>query len=213
MPERRLLQRTDLKVFAKGYATLGGGKVFPFGAMVTNLSESGAKLALNPDSMERFNQISLLEIQDVTFDKAPVTLDIISYVQDNVGVKGRVAYAASTGDGAVFGVEFGGLDDDSRAGVRRVIEAKPELEMADDAVSEAERAFSSMGEFLAELTAYSINSGKEETFRIAGELFLFVGMHISPSGEPHLDLIESQDRPGKIFCPDCKAYVDTGSML
>lgn len=213
MPERRRSQRTDLKVFARGYATLGGGKVFPLGAMVTNLSEGGVKLALNPDSMERFNQMSLLKIQDMTFDKAPVTLDIISYVQDNVGVKGRIVYAASTVDGAVFGVEFAGLDDDSRAGVRRVIESKPELEMMDDTVSEVERKFSSMGEFLAELTAYCINSGKEETFRIAGELFGFVGMHIPASGEPHLDLIESQDHPGKIFCPDCKEYVDPDSML
>jgi hypothetical protein len=70
-----------------------------------------------------------------------------------------------------------------------------------------------MNEFLAELTAYCINSGKEEMFRISGELFGFVGMHISPSGEPHLDLIESQEHPGKIFCPDCKAYVDPGSMI
>lgn len=213
MPERRLFQRTDLKVFARGYAAIGGGAVFPFGAMVTNLSEGGAKLALNPDATERFNQLAPLKAQGVSLDNAPVTFDIISYVQDNVGVKGRVVYAASTADGAVFGVEFGGIDDDFRVSVRHVIESKPELEMTDDSVSDVERDFPSMDEFIAELTAYCINSGKEEKFRIAGELFAFVGMHVTAEGEPHLDLIESRDHPGKIFCPDCKAYVEPDSMI
>lgn len=209
--ERRLSLRTDLKVFARGYVTLNGGKVFPFGATVTNLSEGGARLALNPDARDRFIRMSLLKNHGMGFDNMPVTFDVISYVQDNALVSGRVVYAASTTDGAVFGVEFTGLDNDSRAGVRRVIESKPELEMTERDVSE--RSFSSLDEFIEELTAYCINSGKEEMFRIAGELFAFVGMHISSSGEAHLDLIESLDRPGKIFCPDCKAYVDPVSMV
>ncbi|MBF0292627.1 MAG: PilZ domain-containing protein [Nitrospinae bacterium] len=213
MPERRLFHRTDLKVFARGYATLGGGALFPFGAIVTNLSEGGAKLALNPDAAERFNQMALSKAQGASLDNAPVTFDIISYVQDNVGVTGRVVYAASTADGAIFGVEFGALEGDSRVDIRHVIESKPELEMIGGDVSEADRDFDSMDEFIAELTVYCINSGKEEKFRIAGELFSFVGMHVTPGGEPHLDLIESQDNPGKIFCPDCKGYIDPGSMI
>jgi hypothetical protein len=213
MPERRLFPRADLKVFARGYATLGDGKVFPFGATVTNLSESGARLELNPDAMDRFNRMSALKEHGVVFDNMPVTFHIISYVQDNVSVTGRIVYASVRPDVAVFGVDFGGLDADSSAGVRRVIESKPELEMADNDVSELEKNFSSMNDFLAELTAYCINSGKEEMFRIAGELFGFVGMHIASSGELHMDLIESRDHPGKIFCPDCKTYVDPGSMI
>ncbi len=211
MPERRIFPRTDLKVYARGYVTLNGGKVFPFGAMLINLSENGARLALNPDARDRFIRMSLLKDYGVVFDNMPVTFDVISYVQDNARVAGRIVYAASTTDGAVFGVEFGGLDGDSRVSVRRVIESKPELEMTDRDVSE--RNFSSLDEFIEELTGYCINSGKEEMFRISGELFGFVGMHISSSGEAHLDLIESLDRPGKIFCPDCKTYVDPVSMI
>ena len=213
MPERRIFPRTDLKVFARGYVTLGGEKVFPFGATVTNLSESGARLELNPDAMDRFTSVCALKDRGLVFDDMPVTFQIISYVRDNVSVTGRLVYAASSPDLAVFGVDFGGLDADSSAGVQLVIESKPELEMADNDVSGVERDFSSMNEFLAELTSYCINSGKEDTFRIAGELFEFVGMHISISGELHMDLIESRDHPGKIFCPDCKAYVDSGSMI
>lgn len=213
MPERRLFQRTDLKVFARGYATLGGGAVFPFGATVTNLSEGGAKLALNPDATERFNQMAMSKVQSVSLDNAPVNFDIISYVLDNVGVRGRVVYASSTADGAFFGVEFVGFEDGSSVGVRHVIESKPELEMNGGAVTDEARSFSSMDEFTAELTVYCINSGKEEKFRIDGELFAFVGMHVTSSGEAHLDLIESQDHPGKIFCPDCKEYIDPGSMI
>lgn len=213
MPERRVFQRTDLKVFARGYVALREGKVFPFGATVRNLSEGGANLVLNQDAMERFNQIATLKDSHLAFDKVPVTLDIISYVLDNARVTGRIVYAASRADGVVFGVEFGDLDPQSRKIVRQVIEAKPELESAEHDTHAPERSFSSMSEFLAELTAYSINSGKEEPFRIAGELFEFVGMHISTSGEPHLDLIESQERPGRVFCPDCKAYVDHVSMI
>lgn len=213
MPERRIFPRTDLKVYARGYVTLGGGQVFPFGAMVTNLSEGGAKLVLNQDSMDRFNRMDMVKDNPAAFDNSPVRLDLISYVQDNARVTGRVAHTGPTTEGVIFGVEFGELDEDARVGVRHVIEAKPELEMMGDNVLGMERNFSSMGEFIVELTAYCINSGKEEMFRISGELFKFVGMHISPSGDSHLDLIESQEHPGKIFCPDCKAYIDTGSML
>lgn len=213
MPERRIYPRTDLKVYARGHVTLGGGKVFPFGATVTNLSEGGAKLELNPDAMDRFNRLAALNDSSVAFDNMPVTLDLISYVQDNARVTGRIVRAVSRAEGVVVGVEFGGLDADTRAGIRHVIEAKPELEMVGDNVSGVERDFSSMGEFIVELTAYSIISGKEEMFRISGELFKFVGMHISPAGDSHLDLIESQEHPGEIFCPDCKAYIDLGSML
>lgn len=213
MPERRVFQRTDLKVYAKGYVTLGAGKVFPFGAVVRNLSEGGAKLSLNPDAMDRFSRMAKLKDNPLVFDNMPVAFDVISYVQDNAHVTGRIVHAASRVEGVVFGVEFGGLDPDTRKDVRHVIEAKPELEMTDADVSDMERTFFSMDEFIEELTAYCINSGKEETFRIAGELFRFVGMHLSASGESHLDLIESQEHPGKIFCPDCKAYVDQGSMI
>jgi hypothetical protein len=213
MPERRVFPRTDLKVYARGYVTLGDGIIFPFGATVTNLSEGGTKVTLNPDAMDRYNITTLLKDKSVAFDDMPITFDVISYVQDNVRVTGRIAYAVSRAEGAFLGVEFAGLDEDARAGVRRVIEAKPELAMTDDDISGVERDFPSMSQFLAELTSYCINTGKEDTFRIAGELFEFVGMHISPSGEPHLDLIESRNHPGKIFCPDCKDYVDTGSMI
>ena len=213
MPERRVFPRTDLKVYARGYVTLGDGIIFPFGATVTNLSEGGAKLTLNPDAMDRFNITNLLKDSSVTFDNMPMTFDVISYVLDNVRVTGQIAYAVSRAEGAFLGVKFAGLDPDTRANVRHVIEAKPELEMADSDVPAGERNFSSMSEFLVELTAYCIHSGKEDMFRIAGELFGFVGMHISIYGEPHLDLIESLDRPGRIFCPDCKEYVDPGLMI
>lgn len=212
MRERRRDPRIGLNIHARGAIIIGPEEYFGLTSYVTDISKGGARLRLSEDSATR---IKNLAVEKADLKGAGVDMRLISYVEDNIRITGSLAYLKNVGNDVYAGISFTNLDDEAAAALGRIMELQPDVEGKSkngDAEKE-EHHFKSFEDFFNNLTQYTILHEKEGAFYIGGERYMFIGMHISDSGEIHSDCIESVDSPGKVICPDCKTDIDPESLI
>ncbi|MBI4666085.1 MAG: PilZ domain-containing protein [Nitrospinae bacterium] len=210
--ERRRHARANMIIQARGFVFLDGGRVFPFSGEVRNLSMSGAGISLSADSSERF---AIVMERGLNLNGLAAQMQVISYVMDNFTVSGQIAHVLPGSGGKTIGIEFDPLEDPIKTHIAKIIELQPEMGSSHPEEKDGVEvyAFESFEQFTKELTPFVITSEKSSPFTIAGEVFMFSGMHISDTGEIHMDCVESQKRPGNIYCPDCGEYINPATLI
>ncbi len=202
--ERRLYDRISLNVKIIGSLKVGG-KVIDFTGITVTLSESGLLASLTGEAAYRLREIVEKEVNLVG---APVNVKIISYVEDNIIIAAKVARVVTAKTGLELGLEFVDLSKSAKNALAKL----PDLGQENNVKSEEYR-FDSIEEFISEVTTFTLLVDKTERFWIKNEQFIFAGMHQSDSGEVHPDCITSVTRPKRIYCPDCRDYIDPISLL
>lgn len=208
MDDRRQFPRVSVRVHARGSLGAGDGYI-PFSAYVVNISKGGVQLKLSEDSSKKVRQAAR---EGAPLKDASVDMRIISYVEDTFRVTGTLVYMKGGTGGVIMGVRFGRLDEAAERIIAAVMARKPSVE--DKAEFKEDRPrFTTVKDFVENLTQFTILYEKEGEFYIGRERFVFVGMHKTDGGEVHVDCIESIDHRGKVFCPDCKALIDPADLF
>jgi len=207
--ERRRYERTRIQVFFRGSIEIKGVKL-DFVATSVNLSLKGTLLRLSDDTRARL--ASYLK-DEASIKGALLKVKIVSYVEENLSVKAKAVFIKRS-DGAVFiGAGFVNLGAEAVQSLERIIEKRPDLIAENKKALSADYKFESVGEFINEVTAFSVLVDRKEKFWIKNEQFTFAGMHMSRASELHKDCIESVRNPNRIYCPDCRDLISPMELL
>lgn len=206
--ERREYPRIRLNIYAKGVIRVDTD-FFQYTATAVNMSQAGVAIKFSEDTTRRAKEAIK---KGFIFKNAEVMLQLISYVEDNIPATGVVARITKAGNAILLGVKLNPLDKKSAATLAKILEISPFLKEP-GAKKTALTRFASFDEFISELTALTILTEKKTSFLIGKEKFSFTGMHRDDKGDLHVDCIESVDRPGLIYCPDCRAKIHQDLLI
>jgi len=206
--ERRLYDRINLSVRITGSLKVGNN-VIDFTGVTETLSESGLLASLTGEATGRLQE---MVSENVNLVGAPVRVKIVSYIEDNIMADAKVARVVTVESGLELGLEFVDLSKSATKAVANAIAKLPALDQERN-VKKEEYRFATIEEFISEVTTFTLLVDKTERFWIKNEQFIFVGMHQSDTGEVHTDCITSVSRSKRIYCPDCRDYIDPVSLL
>ena len=113
-----------LVIHARGVIT-AGSDTLSFAARVLNICEGGAGLALNEDSSGKVRELAKA---GADFKSSVIDMRLVSYVEDNVYVTGRLAYVRSIEGLVHVGVKFDQPNKDTAAILARIMKLRPNVE-------------------------------------------------------------------------------------
>ncbi len=206
--ERRKYPRIKLNIHAKGVIRVDTD-FFQYTATAVNLSKAGVALKFSEDTSKRAKEAIK---KGFVFKEAEVMIQLISYVEDNIPATGVVARISKAGNAILLGIKLNPLDKQSAANLEKILEISPDLQKTHPKETILTK-FASFEEFIHELTPLIILTEKKSPFLIGKEKFSFTGMHRDDKGDLHADCIESIDRPGLIYCPDCMAKIPQDMLI
>jgi len=206
--ERRKYERINVKVHMRGVMTLPSGDA-DFVAHTLNLTRDGALVQLSDDT---FARVTGAMEKTEELKGAVLNVTLISYIESNFSLRGVVTFVKRTADKICVGVQFESLGADDLTALEGIIEKRLDL-AGDGDITKEEYRFGSMAEFFREVTTFTMLVGKTEKFWIGGHRFTFVGMHMSETGELHKDCIAPVKNPNRVYCPDCRDHINSGSMI